>query len=55
MCRQSLFREGTTRGGRHPIEKEVTMDPNWEVMRMKVCRKCIDSDGKGMGKLGELQ
>lgn len=27
------------------------MDQSWEVIRMKVCRKCIDSDGKSNCRL----
>ncbi|MEX0601808.1 MAG: hypothetical protein WD295_00610 [Bacteroidota bacterium] len=30
---------------------EVAMDPYWEAVRMKVCRKCIDGDGKGTCRL----
>ncbi len=28
------------------------MDPYWEAVRNKVCRKCIDGDGKGNCLLG---
>lgn len=27
------------------------MDQSWDAMRMKVCRKCIDGDGKGNCRL----
>jgi hypothetical protein len=27
------------------------MDPYWEAVRLKVCRKCIDSDGHGNCRL----
>jgi len=28
-------------------EEEWSMDQSWDLIRQKVCRKCIDGDGKG--------